>query len=117
MCLHPQHVPGHGKNPELRLIIGIDKTFFGIDTVYNDCLIDSLSLSPSHPCAHGSMPLSCACRFMCGYLNTGNPEHDIDNSVPSQTYLDQDFNTHYTRLPQHRHIGLSPHVSTLLLSL
>jgi hypothetical protein len=33
------------------------------------------------------MELSCACGFKCSYIDTGNPDHDIDHGVPSHGYL------------------------------
>jgi hypothetical protein len=51
------------------------------------------------------MVLSCARGFKCGYIDTGNPDHDIDHGVPLHCYLDQGFNTHRSRLPRHRHKG------------
>jgi hypothetical protein len=26
--------------------------------------------------------------FKCGYIDTGNPDHDIDHGIPSHGYLD-----------------------------
>jgi hypothetical protein len=44
-------------------------------------------------------------RFRCGYIDTGNPAHDIDHGIPSHAYLDQGCSTHRSRLPRHRHKG------------
>jgi hypothetical protein len=43
--------------------------------------------------------------FQCGYIDTGNPDHDIDHGIPSHGYLDQGCSTHRSWLPQHRHKG------------
>jgi hypothetical protein len=45
------------------------------------------------------------CGFKCGYIDTGNPDHDIDHSEPSHGYLDQGCSTHRSRFPRHRHKG------------
>jgi hypothetical protein len=42
-----------------------------------------------------------ACGFKCGYIDTGNPDHDIDHGKPSYGYLDQGCGTHRSRLPRH----------------
>jgi hypothetical protein len=51
------------------------------------------------------MALSCTRGFKCGYIDTGNPDHDIDNGVPSHGYLDQGCSTRRFRLPRYRHKG------------
>jgi hypothetical protein len=48
------------------------------------------------------MALSCARDFKCGYIDTDNPNHDIDHGVPSHDYLDQGCNTHRSQLPRPR---------------
>jgi hypothetical protein len=40
-----------------------------------------------------------ACGFKCGYIDTGNPDHDIDHGEPSHGYLDQGCSTHRSWLP------------------
>jgi hypothetical protein len=52
-----------------------------------------------------TMALSCARGFKCDYIDTGNPDHDIDHGIPSHGYLDQGCSTHRSRLPRHRHKG------------
>ena len=54
----------------------------------------------------------CARGFLCGYLDTGYPDHDIDYGDPSHSYLDQGCSAQRSRLPRHRHKGLSPRMST-----
>jgi hypothetical protein len=51
------------------------------------------------------MALSCARGLKCGYIDTGNPDHDIDHGIPSHSYLDQGYNTNRSRIPRHRHKG------------
>jgi hypothetical protein len=51
------------------------------------------------------MWLSCARGFKCGYIDTDNPDHDIDHDIPSHGYLGQGCNTQCSRLPQHQHKG------------
>jgi hypothetical protein len=46
-----------------------------------------------------------ACGFKCGYIDTGNPDHDIDHGEPSHDYIDQGCSTHRSRLPRYRHKG------------
>jgi hypothetical protein len=41
----------------------------------------------------------------CGYIDTVNPDYDIDRGIPSHGYLDQGWSTHRSRLPRHRHKG------------
>jgi hypothetical protein len=43
--------------------------------------------------------------FKCGYIDTGNPDHNIDHGITSHGYLDQGCRTHRSRLPRHRHKG------------
>jgi hypothetical protein len=64
-----------------------------------------------------TMALSCARGFTCGYLDTGNPDHDIDHGILSHGYLDQGCSTHRSRLPRHRHKGLPPCLSIRQLPL
>jgi hypothetical protein len=61
----------------------------------DDCLDASLSF-------YGALR---ACGFKCGYIDTGNPDHDIDHGEPSHGYPDQGCSTHRSRLPRHRHKG------------
>jgi hypothetical protein len=62
-------------------------------------LDDCLNASPSF---YGALR---ACGFECDYIDTGNPNHDIDHDKPSHGYLDQGCSTHHSRLPRHRHKG------------
>ena len=52
--------------------------FSGIG-ILDDCLDASPSHSPHALCARG---------LLCGYLDTGNPDYDIDHGDPSHGYLD-----------------------------
>jgi hypothetical protein len=81
--------------PWLHLVLaGSDCIDFGI-TLLDDCL----DVSPSFYNA------LCACGFKRGYIDTGNPDHDIDHGEPSYGYLDQGCSTHRSRLPRHQHKG------------
>jgi hypothetical protein len=92
-------------NPVWRLAYGIfDKIVFGLD-LSSIASIESMSSSCTPSCAHDSMALSCARGFKCDYIDTGNPDHDIDHGVPLHGYLDQGCNTHCSRLPRHRNKG------------
>jgi hypothetical protein len=62
-------------------------------------LDDYLNASPSF---YGALH---ACGFKCGYIDTGNPDHDIDHGEPSHDYLDLGCSTHHSRLPRHWHKG------------
>jgi hypothetical protein len=73
---------------------GLDCIDFGI-ALLDDCLDASPSFS-------GTLR---ACGFICGYLDTSAPDHDIDHGDPSHGYLDQGCSTHRSQLPQHRHKG------------
>jgi hypothetical protein len=64
-------------------------------TLLDDCL----DVSPSF---YGALR---ACGFKCGYIDTGNPDHDIDHGELSHGYLNQGCSTHRSRLPRHRHKG------------
>jgi hypothetical protein len=48
---------------------------------------------------HHSPHALCTRGFMCGYLDTGTPHHDIDHGIPSHGNLDQGCNTHRSWLP------------------
>jgi hypothetical protein len=43
--------------------------------------------------------------FKCGYIDIGNPDHDIDHDISSHGYLDQGCSTHRSWLPRHWHKG------------
>jgi hypothetical protein len=98
-------------------------------TLFSTALIESMSSLRAPSCAHNSMALSCARDFKCGYIDTNNPNHDIDHGVPSHDYLDQGCNTHRSHLPRPRlqypplsatstsAQGLSPRMSTPRLPL
>jgi hypothetical protein len=62
-------------------------------------LDDCLDASPSF---YGALR---ACGFKCGYIDTGNPDHNIDHGEPSHDYLNQFCSIHRSRLPRHRHKG------------
>jgi hypothetical protein len=51
--------------------------------------IESTSSSHAPSYADASMALPCAHGFKCGYLDTGNTDHNIDHDDPSHGYLDQ----------------------------
>jgi hypothetical protein len=75
---------------------GSDYIDFGI-IIFDDChrrVSVIITMAPS------SRP-----RFTCGYIDTGNPDHDIDHGISSHGYLDQGCSTHRSRLPRHRHKG------------
>jgi hypothetical protein len=55
--------------------------------------------------AHYASTASCASTL------TPAPDHDIDHGNPSHGYLDQGCIAQRSRLPRHRHKGLSPRVS------
>jgi hypothetical protein len=96
--------PEYAFVPDVRLVLakpwphlvlgGSDYIDFGI-ALLDDCL-DTLSSF------YGAL---CACGFKCGYIDTGNPDHDIDHGEPLYDYLDQGCSTHRSRLPRHRHKG------------
>jgi hypothetical protein len=80
------------------------KIIFGIDTLFYDCLdLVHVFITPS--CVHDSMALSYARGFKCGYIHTGNPDHDIDHDIPSHGHLDQGCSSLRSRLHRHRHNG------------
>ena len=79
------------ETPMWRLTYGcFEKTVCGIDTLFDDYLdqvlvfVTSAPLRPRlhdaslHPCTHDSTTLRCTHGFMCGYLDTGIPDHNID---------------------------------------
>jgi hypothetical protein len=67
----------------------------GLDCIDFDIALldDCLEASPSF---YGALH---ACGFKCGYIDTGNPDPDIDHVDPSHGYLDQGCSTHRSRLP------------------
>jgi hypothetical protein len=73
---------------------GFDCIDFGI-ALLDDCLDTS-------PSFYGAL---CACGFKCDYIDTDNPDHDIDHGEPSYGYLDQGCNTHRSRLPRYLYKG------------
>jgi hypothetical protein len=75
---------------------GLDCIDFGI-IILDDC--------PQRVSVIITMVLSCARGFKCGYIDTGNLDHDIDHGILSHDYLDQGCSTHLSQLPQHRHKG------------
>jgi hypothetical protein len=84
--------------PDLRLVLAKPWPHLVLDG--SDCidfvialLDDCLDASSSF---YGTL---CTCGFKCGYIDTGNPDHDIDHGEPSHGYLDQDCSTHRSRLP------------------
>jgi hypothetical protein len=76
------------------ILDGSDNIDFGIAL-----LDDYLDASSSF---YGAL---CACGFKCGYIDTGNPDHDIDHGIPSHGFLDQGYSTHRSWLPRHWHMG------------
>jgi hypothetical protein len=90
--------------PDVRLVLakpwphlvldGSDCIDFGI-ALLDDCL----DAPPSFYSALRS------CGFKCVYIDTGNPDHDIDHGEPSHGYLDQGCSTHCSQLPRHQHKG------------
>jgi hypothetical protein len=89
--------------PVWRLAYGVfDKIIFGFISLFTDCLPRS-SRCLHHmcaSCAHESMALYCARGFKYDYIDTGNPDHDIDHGILSHCYLDQGSSTHRSRLPR-----------------
>jgi hypothetical protein len=51
------------------------------------------------------MALTYARGFKCGYIDTRNPDHDIDYDIPLNGYLDQSCNTHRSWLPRYWNKG------------
>jgi hypothetical protein len=49
--------------------------------------IESTSSSRAPSCAHDFMALSCARGFKCGYIDTDNPEHDMNHDIHLHGYL------------------------------
>jgi hypothetical protein len=45
----------------------------------------------------------CVCGIPCGYLDTINPDHNIDHDDPSHDYLDQGCTTQRSQLTRHHH--------------
>jgi hypothetical protein len=96
--------PEYAFVPDVRLVLakpwphlilnGSDCIDFGI-ALLDDCL-------DAFPSFYDAL---CACGFKCGYIDNGNPDHDIDHDEPSHGYLDQGCGTHRSRLPRHRHKG------------
>jgi hypothetical protein len=96
--------PEYAFIPDVRLVLakpwphlvldGLDCINFGI-ALLDDCLDASSSF-------YGALS---ARGFKCGYIDTGNPDHDIDHGEPSHGYLDQGCSIHRSRLPRHRHKG------------
>jgi hypothetical protein len=72
---------------------------FGFVVLFIDCLGRVHVFTTHASCAHDSMALSCARGFKYGYIDTGNPDHDIDHGVPLHGYLDQGCSTHRSWLP------------------
>jgi hypothetical protein len=90
--------PKYAFIPDMRLVLAKPWTHLVLDG--SDCidfdialLDDCLDASSSF---YGTL---CACGFKCGYIDTGNPDHDIDHGEPLYGYLDQGCITHRSRLP------------------
>jgi hypothetical protein len=82
-----------------------DKIVFGIDTLFDDCLDRVpvfITMAPLALSAPRRFPRTRG--FMCGYLDTGTPDHDIDHGISSHGYLDLGTASR-SRLPRHRHKG------------
>jgi hypothetical protein len=101
--------------PDVRLVLaqlwphlvldGFDKIVFGIDTLFDDCLDRVpvfITMAPLALSAPRRFPRTRG--FMCGYLDTGTPDHDIDHGISSHGYLDLGTASR-SRLPRHRHKG------------
>jgi hypothetical protein len=81
--------------PVWRLAYGIfNKNVFGLVALFDNCLNQVHIFTTRASCAHDSMALSCVRGFKCGYINTGNSDHD----VPSHGYLEQGCSIHRSRL-------------------
>ena len=73
MCLRPRRAPSSGKTVAPIVPDGSDCIDFGIDR----------HLRPASTRLRHPLRVLCACGFMCGYIDTGNPDHDIDHGDPS----------------------------------
>jgi hypothetical protein len=96
--------PEYAFVPDVRLVLA--KSWLHLFLDGSDCidfgialLDDCLDASPSF---YGALR---ACGLKCGYIDTGNPNHDIGHDIPSHGYLNQGCSTHRSRLPRHRHKG------------
>jgi hypothetical protein len=98
--------------PDVRLVLAKPWTHLVLDG--SDCIDFDIALLDdcldSSPSFYGALR---ACGFKCGYIDTGNPDHDIDHGDSSHGYLDQGCSTHRSRLPRHRHKGY--HLARALL--
>jgi hypothetical protein len=96
--------PEYAFVPDVRLVLAKPWSHLVLDG--SDCIDFGIALSDdcldASPSFYGAL---CACGFKCGYIDTGNPDHDIDHGDPSHGYLDQGCSTHRSRLPRHRHKG------------
>jgi len=97
--------PEYAFVPDVRLVLAKPWPHLVLDG--SDCIGFGIALSDDCPDAFSVLLLAAlrARGLICGYLDTGNPDHDIDHGDPLRGYLDQGCSTHRSRHTRHRHKG------------
>jgi hypothetical protein len=86
--------------PDVRLVLAMPCPHLVLDG--SDCIDFGIAVLDALPSFYDALR---AYGFKCGYIDTGNPDHDIDHGKPSHGYLDQGCSTHHSQVPRHRHKG------------